>query len=62
MSVFMNMRGTIQTLATSLHWPVGDLVCPCEVEQVECVDLLRISVRTEDTKLINRAFTLASSR
>lgn len=26
------------------------------------VDVLLISVRTEDTRLINRAFTLASSR
>jgi hypothetical protein len=54
MRVLMNMSGTAGMLALLQKPPT--LMCGMELY------VLRIRVRTEETRLISRAFTLASSR
>lgn len=54
MSVLMNMSGTRKK---SVYFFAAH-----DPSRVVWGDVLRISVRTEDTRLIMRAFTLASSR
>lgn len=63
MRVLMNMRGTAYRSAPGSHRHISLL--PLRAVPREAgrrVYILRMSVRTDDTRLINRALTLPSSR